>query len=260
MPSRRMTMGSLPQTFCWTKIGPEAGEDVATIRLRKEWERQLGEGQFFWGVGQSLGDSPADADRGHAGLPVVFSPMLSKAKAIDRAPEGVLLWNAWIDDTGETQSLPSYCFITSRSVLPSGRAKERHYALVCVSDRELHEEVECWITPSQLRNFAANTLLGASQVTAIVRMQNAAPEEPASRIRYPVSFIASLKPPYIVRLAQPTPMTETDLQHVRTACASGNITEWRALVLNLRKRATTLPSPSQRMFEFDFAARDRVVT
>lgn len=250
VPSWILKVHNLPKTFCWTKIGPEAGEDVATIRQRKEWERQLGDGHFYWGVGQSLGNSPNYADVSHGGLRIVFSPMASKAKTIDSAPEGVLLWNAWIDDAGNPQPLPQHCFITSRSLLPSGRAKGRHYALVCASDRELSAETGWWISPAQLRNVGSNNSLGASQVTAIVRVTDSAPsDETASR--YPVSFVADLKPPYVLRLGQPTLLNEQDLVQVRIACASGDVAVWRALVLDLRARVSTLPSSPQRTFEFD---------
>jgi hypothetical protein len=37
-------------------MGSESGEKQAEIILRKEWERQLGGGYFFWGIGQSLGE------------------------------------------------------------------------------------------------------------------------------------------------------------------------------------------------------------
>lgn len=243
-------MGNLPQTFCWTKIGPEAGEDVATIRLRKEWERRLGEGRFFWGVGQSLGDSPSYADAGHTGLRILFSPMSSRAKSIDREPEGVLLWHAWVDSTGATQPLPDYCFITSRSLLPSGKAKERHYALVCTSSRELSEETDCWISPSRLRNFRRNSSVGASQVTAVVSIVDAQAEE-GGQSRYPISFTADLAPPYFLRLAQPTTLDADDLAQIRTVCAAGEITAWRALVLHLRSRGAASPPRSQRAFKFE---------
>lgn len=250
-------MGTPPQTFCWTKIGAEAGEDVATIRLRKEWERRLGEGRFFWGVGQSLGDTPSYADTGHTGLRILFSPILGKAKSIDRAPQGILLWNAWIDSAGNAQPLPDYCFITSRSFLPSGKVKERHYALVCMSDRELGEETGCWISPCRLRNVATNSSLGASQVTAVVRVADSPSGDEGVR-RYPISFVADLQPPYVLRLAQPTMLSASDIVQIRAVCAAGEMAGWRALVLRLRSRSTPLPAPSQQAFEFN-TARDPVL-
>ena len=37
------------------EMGTESGEELTTIILRKEWERRLGDGHFWWSVGQSLG-------------------------------------------------------------------------------------------------------------------------------------------------------------------------------------------------------------
>lgn len=248
-------MTQLPETFCWTKIGPEAGEGVATIRLRKEWERRLGDGRFFWGVGQSLGASPSLADAAGTGLRVLFSPMPSKAKAIDSAPEGVLLWNAWIDAMGHSHRLPAYCFITSRSHLPSGRAKEHHYALVCASDQELIEDANCFVTPGCLRNAGSNRVLGASQVTAVVRVAESSRGE-AGLGRYPISFVAELRPPYVLRLSDPTTLNTTDLVEVRAVCASKDMDAWRALVLRLRARASHMSPPVQRGLDFTSIASD----
>ena len=52
-----MALKNLPPTFCWSRIGSETGEDLATLVLRKEWERRLGGGRFLWGINQSLGSS-----------------------------------------------------------------------------------------------------------------------------------------------------------------------------------------------------------
>jgi len=238
-------MSHLPATFCWTKIGPEAGEDVATIRMRKEWERRLGEGRFFWGVGQSPGANAGLADTSDSALRILFSPMPSKPKAIDSAPEGVLLWNAWTDAAGNVHPLPDYCFITSRSRLPSGRAKERHYALVCTSSQELNEDAGCFVTPGCLRNVGSNSMLGASQVTAVVRVAQSTPGEAGMR-RYPISFMAQLERPYVLHLADPTPLAAADLTEVRAVCASRDMEAWHALVLRLRARASRTSSALQR--------------
>jgi 4-aminobutyrate aminotransferase-like enzyme len=49
----------VPDIFCWTKMGTEAGQTLGTILRRKELERQAGSGIFAWGIGNSLGASPA---------------------------------------------------------------------------------------------------------------------------------------------------------------------------------------------------------
>ncbi len=242
-------MNMLPSTFCWTKIGPEAGEDLAAIRCRKEWERQLGRGQFFWGIGQSLGENAHLSGASGAALRVLFSPMPSKPKAIDSTPAGIVLWNAWVDGGGCAQPLPDHCLITSRSCLPSGKAKERHYALVCTSDEELGEQLDCWVSPQHLRNIGTNSSLGASQVTAVVRLTGSTGLDEEAR-RYPVSFAADLKPPYFVRLSEPTPLAASDVAQIRAVCAVGDIESWRALVSSLRSRTRPASFVTQDLLNF----------
>ncbi len=247
-------MSTLPSTFCWTKVGQEAGEDVAAIRRRKEWERQLGQGRFFWGIGQSLGDNALFTSALGTPLPVLFSPMPSKAKSIDSAPSGVVLWNSWVDAEGSAYPLPDYCLITSRSHLPSGRTKARHYALVCMSDRQLDERLDCWISPQHLRNAATNNSLGASQVTAVVRVADSSVTGENTR-RYPVIFSADLRPPYFVRLAEPTLLADSDTAQIKDVCASGDFESWRALVSDLRSRSRTEPQPAQQELRFGLATK-----
>ena len=247
-------MNGLPRIFCWTKVGQEAGEDVVAIRRRKEWERQLGRGHFFWGVGQSLGTKARLASYITTPIPVLFSLMPSKAKLIDRAPSGVVLWNSWVDVEGRAYPLPDYCLITSRSHLPSGRTKARHYALVCSSDHELNEYHDRWISPQFLRNAATNKFLGASQVTAIVRSAQWSARDEGGR-RYPVIFSATLHAPYFVRLADPIALAESDLARIKTACTAGDVQRWQALVHELRSRIRVRPAPAQQSLIFSASAK-----
>ncbi|MGF1521494.1 MAG: hypothetical protein ACFBSF_04145 [Leptolyngbyaceae cyanobacterium] len=146
-------MESIPSTFCWSKMGTESGEELAEIICRKEWERQLGKGYFFGGIGQSLGKNINFVTSETSPLKAIFSPMLSKARSIDSSPGSVVLWNAWVDSTGVTRPLPVHSFITSRAFLPSGKRKRNHYALVCFSDQELNTQSHnLSISPSYLRN------------------------------------------------------------------------------------------------------------
>ncbi len=231
-----MTMNKLPPTFCWTKMGTEASEELAAIIRRKEWERQLCRGYFFWGIGQSLGENAKVAARDIASLRAIFSPMLSKPKAIDVAPGGVVLWNAWVDAQGQTRQLPIHCFVTSRASLPSGRKKESHYALVCFSDKELNAQREdICIFPNHLRNVTTNKPLGASQVTAVVRAVSQTDEIPDTK-SYSVSFTTELRSPYCVQLAQPATLTAPELVEIKTISESGDIESWSTLVRRLRFR------------------------
>lgn len=234
-----MTMNKLPPTFCWTKMGTEASEELAAIIRRKEWERQLGGGYFFWGIGQSLGENAKVAARDIASLRAIFSPMLSKPKAIDVAPAEVFLWNAWVDAQGQTRQLPIHCFVTSRASLPSGRKKESHYALVCFSDTELNAQREdICVFPSHLRNVTTNKPLGASQVTAVVRAVSQTDEtyNNAKSKSYSVSFTTELRAPYCVQLAQPILLDARELVEINAISDSGDIASWSDLVRRLRFR------------------------
>ena len=233
-----MTVSKLPETFCWTKMGAEAGEELATIIRRKEWERQLGGGYFFWGIGQSLGKNAKVAARDIASLHAFFSPMSSKPKAIDVAPAKVVLWNAWVDAQGQTRQLPIHCFVTSRASLPSGRKKASHYALVCFSAQELNAKQEdICIFPSHLRNMTTNKPLGASQVTAVVRVVNRT-DEPCDAKGYSVIFTTELRLPYYVQLAQPVTLNTHELMEIKAISDSGSIESWGDLVRSLRSRST----------------------
>jgi len=229
-------MNKLPPMFCWTKMGTEAGEELATIIRRKEWERQLGDGIFFWGVGQSLGENARLAARDIMSLRAFFSPMFSKPKAIDVSPTEVVLWNAWVDGQGQTRQLPIHCFVTSRAFLPSGRKKESHYALVCFSERELSvREEDTYIFPSHLRNIITNKPLGASQVTSVVRVETWT-DKVCDAKGYSISFTTELRQPYCVKLVHPVLLDVNELIEIKTISNSGNIKSWGALVKRLRSR------------------------
>lgn len=229
-------MKKIPPTFCWTKMGTEAGEELAAIIRRKEWERQLGGGCFFWGIGQSLGENAKVVAPEMASLHVIFSPMPSKPKLIDVAPNDVVIWNAWVDAQGLVRRLPIHCFITSRAYLPSGRKKESHYALVCFSNQELNEQSnEIFIFPSHLCNVTTNKPLGASQVTAVVHTTNLK-DKTSDAKSYSVSFTAELRSPYCVQLAQPLLLDVEELIEIKAITNSGDIGSWKDLVKSIRSR------------------------
>lgn len=226
----------LPSTFCWTKMGVESGESLDLIIRRKDWERQLGNGLFFWGIGQSLGDNARDAAASVDGeMKVVFSPMASKAKDIDVTPGDVFVWNSWIDSSGEHHTLPEHVLITSRADLPSGRRKTSHYALVCKSTAPLAGTTELEVTAAFLRNFSSDKSLGASQVTAVVRNAEYALSGNVAK-KYSVSFVADMEAPYSVQLASPELLSRSDVQDIGEITASGNLADWECLVARLRSK------------------------
>lgn len=228
-----MTIKQLPSAFCWTKMGTESGEDLSSIILRKEWERRLGNGRFLWGIGQSLGNNAEIAVDNGGPLAAVFSPMPSKPKAIDVEPGEVVLWNSWVDGNGQVRPLPLHTFVTSRALLPSGRRKESHYALVCSSTEELAASTIDLVVPAgALRNVSTGKALGASQVTAVVSC-TLNDSEVQGKL-YPISFVVRLEAPYFVRLANPKTLKRKDVLKAAEISRSGDMAAWTEFVARLR--------------------------
>src|SRR4051812_32762844 len=87
----------LPEAFCWTKMGAEAGQSLQTILARKDAERHLGNGVFFWGIGCSLGARMWRFVNSVTQPRVVFTPMRTRPKDIDVSPKRVCVWRAYLD-------------------------------------------------------------------------------------------------------------------------------------------------------------------
>jgi hypothetical protein len=183
-------------TFVWTKMGMESGEQVTQIVRRKEVERVKGNGQFWWGIGNSLGSAVCNAARAQGGkLPALFSVMLGRPKTVDRAPEMTWRWSAWEDEAGRIHAVPPCAKVISRGTA----AKDRHYALVCYS------EVPLSLTrggprfdPARCRTLSGK-IPGASQVTALLR---GSPDTHGSG-PYEICFRAVLVEPWAVKLVRP---------------------------------------------------------
>ncbi|EUC21478.1 hypothetical protein [Paraburkholderia hospita] len=224
----------LPAKFCWSKMGTEAGAELSDIIVRKEWERRLGNGRFYWGIGQSVRDSAEFAAQDGSLLPAIFSPMLSTPQRHDVAPTGLYLWRSFIDACGSTQPLPPHALVTSGAFTRSGAAKPNHYALVCTSTRKLDRMDSPMKVPFEaLRNIRKGTGLGDTQVTAVVSY-DARDERPDGKKRYKVSFAAHLKAPYCVRLAEPRLLTDDEVEWTKTVARTGDIEAWARLVERLR--------------------------
>jgi len=124
---------SVPNAFCWTKMGTEAGQTLDTILRRKELERRAGGGVFAWGIGNSLGSTAklAMQESTEGKIDVIFTQMKSVAKRIDVEPSQVLLWLRYVDENDQLVDLPSHSIITSRGKTTLSGSKRSHYALIC---------------------------------------------------------------------------------------------------------------------------------
>ena len=208
-------------------MGTEAGQPLDVILARKEAERELGAGVFFWGIGNALGPRLWRFIHSVPKPMVFFSPMRAKPKPVDVSPKQVVAWTAFFDREGSKHAMPQHTFVTSRapSDKPAGRS---HFALVCRKKGPLLNG-ESWapICSRRLTNFHAKTRVAFSQVTAIVQVKTQ--NQPSER-SYDVSFAADLVAPYYVRLADPVEVPRMILSEInnlpRTADFGAN--RWRS--------------------------------
>jgi hypothetical protein len=194
----------LPAAFCWSRFGPEAGEPLDQILLRKNAEREACGGTFYWGIGSAVGPALA-ALIAHTEEPeVLFSPIKSRPRPVDLCSPHIVRWSAGKGLFGDTVNLPAAVYVTSR--WDPARPKTPRYALVCASDRPLLLEDRGELHFEALRNLVSSSPVGPSQVTAVVRGGVVSRGATSGRT-YPVSLRARLVWPYLIRLQAPTPVS-----------------------------------------------------
>jgi hypothetical protein len=200
----------LPEIFCWTRFGTEAGQSVEQIFVRKEQERIANAGLFFWGIGNAIGPSMLELLRRTDSPEALFSPIQSTPRREDAIPSSVVAWTQAQTLSGEEYQLPEQSLITSRFDLAKPRA--RHYALVCYSETRIEAGLaDERIHFAGLRNLLTSRPVGASQVTAVVQAGGSAPL--GKSLLYDVAFRAQLMPPYVVTLRTPVPLANSGHDH-----------------------------------------------
>jgi hypothetical protein len=131
-------MATAPQThqapslapFVWCEFSSVAGETLERTIVRKEAERIAGAGEFWWGLGASLGVSvEVMAHRNGGTLPLLFSKPRTT-----RPPRStqIRIWNAWRSILHPDQQgyIPDHVIITSGH---DRQKRETRYALICHS-------------------------------------------------------------------------------------------------------------------------------
>jgi hypothetical protein len=192
----------LPDLFCWTRFGTEAGQSIESILARKEEERRANAGIFLWGIGNAVGPSLRRLLELVKRPQVLFSPIQSQPREEDCAPSAVVAWSTACTLDGLDFAVPNSCLVTSR--WDPGGPKITHYALVCRSDRPLAEtRRDDALAFASLRNLVSGHQVGSSQVTAVVRRE---PQIPPVGREYPVAISAELVAPYFLKLADPIPL------------------------------------------------------
>lgn len=195
---------TVPENFCWTRFGTEAGQPVSRIVERKERERRANHGVFLWGIGNSVGAGIKELVGCCNEPEVLFSPIKGPPRLTDTQPAAVITWSVGETLEGHPYTLPRWSMVTSRA----SATRSTHYALVCFSTRPIELVPDGpRLALSGLRNLISGRPVGASQVTAVVRRRINELDDEAG---YAVAFRARLTYPYFVRLACPAPL-ETNL-------------------------------------------------
>jgi hypothetical protein len=240
---------SIPDAFCWTRMGTEAGQTLEAIVQRKEWERQAGNGLFVWGIGSALGNGIELLVR--QGEPyVVFSRMRSSPKKQDVRPSSILLWLGYETSDRSFRLLPEHLFVTSRGETPGRQEKRAHYALFCYSEEPLFvSEPRGSIDVDSLCNLTTERPLGFSQVTAVVRQKSARTN--SGKSLYPVDLVARLAPPFFARLALPVTLSQRATKELEDIQRSSTAREWHKWVLSMKQNLLKRLSDHKQM-DFSF--------
>lgn len=223
----RAGASQLDEVICWTRMQAEGGQTLEKIILRKEIERRAGDGVFFWGIGNSLGQMASSLVS--ESVPVLFSKMLSAPKREDASPNAILVWTAFALGSIET-ALPPSALVLSRANTAKG-PKRRHYALVCGLSEKLELSDSGPIDHEAYRNVGGRQQpVGSSQVTAILRRWR---EENPKVARYRIDMRAHLCGPQFVRLTQPRLLRPAQLAKIEEF-ESSSARAWLKLVKQIR--------------------------
>jgi len=210
--------------FVWTRVGAEGGQTLKSILAIKEAERQAGNGVFWWGVGNSLGDKLSTrAKEAGGGLDIIFSQMLIGAHKKDSHPAGVCLWTIWEDTGGQEHEIPGH--VLEWSAGTAGKAK--HYALVCHSDKPI--VMDYLPFDKTLFKTVGNKIPGDSQISALLRGDIEADQ---SSGKYTQGFRAKLIYPWMATLVKPRFMS-ADERSKHSNWKTGMI--WKDFVKSFRE-------------------------
>lgn len=225
----------IPEIFCWTKVGTEAGQSLKEILQRKEMERRVGGGTFAWGIGNPLGEAPELAKKLSTSgeLDILFTRMKSAPRQVDASPSTLFLWMFYQKSNGEIALLPDHMLVTSRGY----EGKRVHYALLCKSESELKEDsIDSGFDATDVRNLISMNPVGASQVTSVVRyMGRTTNDNP-----YRIAFSAKLYAEGFVKLVEPVPITDQLARDFFKLCTTNSVEAWRTSIRLLKESAMDL--------------------
>lgn len=220
-------MISIPEIFCWTKMGAESREDLDQIIRRKELERQAGEGVFCWGVGNRPVKGAISLLSSLKKPRVLFSKMPSKPQKKDSESPVILLWTHYHDQEGNIVPLPSNVLVTSRG--NEGGKKKVHFALFCFSETPLKVSNHGVLFSDSLRHPSTDNKLAPPHVTAVVKRK----VDESTGIKYEIAFHADLVAPFYAQLDKPKRLNNDQIQLLENV-AKGDVADWMKVSKKLR--------------------------
>jgi hypothetical protein len=180
--------------FVWTKIGSEAGEGITDIIGRKRDEQAAGNGKFWWGIGTSLGPAVREAaERAGGTIPIVFCEMLGRAQPHDASPKSTVRWAKWRDWNNCEFDVPRFVRVMSRGEDRKGRRKDKHYALICHSQKKIEIAQQGQLFDPRNCRTLSGKIPGDSQNTALLE-GDFAQSHPDGRYR--IAFVVNLVNPW----------------------------------------------------------------
>jgi hypothetical protein len=217
--------------FVCSVVGGDAGEDLKHIITRKEAERSLGAGEFWWGLGAALGPAvEAKAQLTGGTLPALFSASTNSSA---QSPVQVRIWDGWSSrlDLRQRGRIPGHVVVTSGF---DPKKKERaHYALICHADHKLRLGHNGFCDLSQCKtgkNLVVDYLQGAALLFKPPPL--IAPSGTRSRSCRSIAFEAGLFGHCYVKLEDPRVLTQSEWNSLRQYNAGD---DWRALAKTLRR-------------------------
>jgi len=218
--------------FVWCEIGPGASEPLKHIIVRKEAERIAGAGEFWWGLGASLGISvEVMAERNGGTLPVLFS---NSKNTKPQQSSQIRVWNAWRSVLHPDQQgrIPSHVIVLSGH---DQKKRQTRYALICHSPVKLVLRNVGFCDLAQCRRVR-----GRDQVADLRGAQLFTKQEPLisprgsfSQSVHSIAFEATLFRRCYVQLENSRVLTDAELDSL-LQFQEGN--DWLSLVKKLRSK------------------------
>jgi hypothetical protein len=228
----RLTVSSMLPFVC-SVVGGDASESLDHIVVRKEAERTVGSGEFWWGLGAPLGPEVEDKARQNGGtLPALFS----KSNDAKASSSEVVIWEEWRSVLNKSRRgrIPDHVVVTSGYNPNPNKRQTSHYALVCHSNTKLTlaNVGYCDLTLCQTTKNRASIkyLVGARLLEKQAPLMSA--RGIASQSVRSIAFEATLVGHCYVRLENPRKLTQGEsfsLQQYR----SGD--DWLKLAKTLRQ-------------------------